>query len=41
MLRKMAALSIQSKFKLNSGYEIPLLGFGVRCAAIPSTGAFR
>lgn len=24
--------SINSTFKLNSGYEIPRLGFGVRCA---------
>ena len=29
MLRRMAALTIQSKIKLNSGYEIPALGFGV------------
>jgi len=29
--RTMASLSINSKQKLNSGYEIPLLGFGVRC----------
>ncbi len=31
MLRRMAAsLTLQSKLKLNSGYEMPLLGFGVR-----------
>lgn len=32
MLRRMAAgkLSLGSTVKLNSGYELPLLGFGVR-----------
>jgi hypothetical protein len=31
MLRRMASnLSISSTVKLNSGYELPVLGFGVR-----------
>lgn len=29
MLRKMAAITLDSKVKMNSGFEIPLLGFGV------------
>lgn len=29
MLRRMASLTINTKIKLNSGYEMPQLGYGV------------
>ena len=29
-------LSLDSKIKLNSGYELPQLGFGVRVPSIPT-----
>lgn len=31
----MASLNLQSTYKMNSGYEIPVLGFGVRILPIP------